>query len=78
MFTCVIRPLYIVTLYLSANHVFSEDFSDENDAIHARFGFSNQVTANAGAPDNSLSRDQLQNILKRILFEPEGTDCKQL
>ena len=34
----------------------------------------------ADLPDNMLTRDQLQTILKRILFEPEpkGTDFENI
>lgn len=57
---------------------FSESFSESSiESFHPTFEFRNQVTAHADAPGGSLTREQLHNILKRILFEPEGTDCEQ-
>ena len=49
-----------------------------SESFHPRFEFKNQVTATAEPLDNVLAREQLQILLKRILFEPEleGTDCE--
>ena len=66
-------------LFVSAPLQVSKSFSDSSiESVHPRFEFRNQVTATADPPDSMLTREQIQTILKRILFEPEGTDYENM
>ena len=49
-----------------------------SDSYHPRFEFRNAIAPRSESRKGSLSRDQLQSMLKHMLFEPEGihtTEC---
>ena len=72
---CKCKVFSTIIICFAANPEFSESFSESSiESFHPRFEFRNQVAAHAEAPGGSLTSEGLHDLLKRILFEPEGTD----
>ena len=62
-------------MYYHQNHFITADDASitELETLHHRFEFRNRVNPIHDPHGDSLTHEQLHSMLKRILFEPEGT-----